>query len=340
MVCKIEDYQRKLEKELKSKEYSDALFNSYSHQIKELAVLFAIKYSTEEEVSKETELSKYSFLLSKENYIEHAEKEIEKKVKELSIVDCFKEIFNKELIQLNFKENKESKKEKEKMFMLFEEEHDMKGKKRYYLEMKKNKMISKVMEFAAIMFSGVCIALLYNVGMTEYLVSLSILLALSFTFISSTGEFFENIRFQHKIQKVMPNKLKKGLNFVSFCYFIIFSLFTIILCVSSYIVLIEKMDLVFGLKNEETRNIIVMILFLLTTYWHFRSSVYQKRYSVFKKFEEDNSKEDVKQFLTHINEDWLKVKKENLEELRKKRKEYKIKKIKEKKIKEKKLKEK
>ena len=95
---------------------------------------------------------------------------------------------------------------------------------------------------------------------------------------------------------------------MSFCYFLIFLTITVILFSFSFIGIVKTSREILGLQNDVIRNGFILITFSIAAYWHFRSAVYQKRYSMFEKFESINTREDVSQFLTHINKDWLKNK--------------------------------
>ena len=119
-----------------------------------------------------------------------------------TIDKCFEETIK----ELEIDEDEKLKSAKEKIFSIYDKEHEYISKKKYYLEMKKGKVFSKTMEVGTLLFAALCAALIYNTGLTEYSISLAVLLGLTFTFVSSAGEYFEKLRFRHKMQKVLPSK--------------------------------------------------------------------------------------------------------------------------------------
>lgn len=300
---KIESYENKLMKKIKNKDFALDMMNVYEKKIEEMIVVIALKNKKIETIKENKELFKYSFLLSKECYIDYFHSNIRKKIKEVAGVDCFKEIVEKKIKKLNLENDECMKKEKNRIFIIFDEENLLKNKKRYYLQMKRGFLFSKSMELASIMFAALCMSLVYSLGVNEYLLSLTILLSLTFTFVHASGEYFEKIRFRYKLEMTNPNKIKKGLNFMSFCYFILFSSLTIILFTFSYLALVKEVENVIGLQNEILRNGITLILFSMSVYWHFRSAVYQKRYFMFQKFEFDNEESTVIRFLSHLKKE-------------------------------------
>jgi len=305
---KKEIFNDSINKKIKDEDLKSFMFNCFEDKVKEIAILTIAHCEGNEVFKKNEKLVKYTFLLQKDNYVEYSYNNIDKKIKEISSIEVFKEVFEETIKELEIDEDEKLKSAKEKIFSIYDKEHEYISKKKYYLEMKKGKVFSKTMEVGTLLFAALCAALIYNTGLTEYSISLAVLLGLTFTFVSSAGEYFEKLRFRHKMQKVLPSKFIKGLNAMSFCYFLIFLTITVILFSFSFIGIVKTSREILGLQNDVIRNGFILITFSIAAYWHFRSAVYQKRYSMFEKFESINTREDVSQFLTHINKDWLKNK--------------------------------
>lgn len=298
-------FRRNLEKRLKDNHLVEHLISFYDKQIEEMVISLFLYHLNNDVCLSDDYLTRYSFLLKNEHYLEANHRNRFSKTREFSNFDLFELYFER-----HFEKIKEGMEEcdgfegilndKKEIMVCFHETKELNEKKENFLKLRKNPILSKFMDVITIMFLGLGFSLLYQIGINNITLSIAVCCGLTFSFIQSSGEYFEKNRFKYKINKIFPKTFVKSINFVSSLYMSLYLLITVFMLVFTAALIAGHANAVFGFENEMISKVSCFLLTLLSGYWQFRKSIYEKRYFMFKNLERRKSRDDIYKLLNEM----------------------------------------
>lgn len=298
-------FQRKLEKKIKDSDLVAHLTAFYDKQIEEMVISLFLYHLSKNICLSDEFLTKYSFLFRNEHYIEAIHKQRLIKVRDLSKFELFEIYFERHFEDLktefegceNFAQIIDDKNE---MIEEFHKTKELNEAKERYLKLRKEPIGSRIMDVCTFLFLGICMSLIYQVGLNSTTISIAVGAAVTFNFIQSAGEYFEKVRFKYRINKILPKTFIKSINAISSIYLTLYLVFTsFILGIITFSIAMQA-DIVFGFEQEYIGEVIAFCVSYLAGYWQFRKAVYNQRYFMFKKLEESKSKDDMYVFYNSL----------------------------------------
>lgn len=296
---------KKLERKLKDKDLTEHLITFYEKQIEEMVVSLFLYHLNDSVCLSDDYLTKYSFLLKNNHYLEATHKNRLIKTRDISSFELFEETFNHYFDELkkDLVETKNFEKilnDKNEIINEFRKTKHLNEVKSSFLKLRKNFIISKIMDLSTVLFLGICFSLIYQLGLNVITLSIAILFGISFTLIQSSGEYLEKNRFKYNVNKVLPKTFMKSINFISSIYMILYVLGTICLSFITIGMLSKQSHAIFGFENDIISQITIFVISGIASYWEFRKAVYNKRYFMFKDLESKKDKNDIYVFLNYI----------------------------------------
>lgn len=300
------DFQRKLERKIKDKDLVEHLISFYDKQIEELVVSIFLFHLDGEACLSDEYLTRYSFLLKNEHYLEANHKNRFVKTRDIAKFEMFDVYFEKHFdeIKTDFKDCEafdKILKDKDDILNEFQKTKNINEIKEHFLKLRKNNFSSRFMDLSTVLFLGVCFSLLYQLGINKTTIGIAFALSITFTFIQSSGYIFETNRFKYKVNKIFPKTFMKSLNFVSSLYMSCYVFATLIMLLGTSLFIANYSSLVFGFEVDYVSEALTFFISSISGYWQFRRAIYEKRYFMTKLLEKKKSKDEMLHFFENIN---------------------------------------